>query len=83
MNEYEIIGKLYVENQKQAIKLKESHKLLKEIAHNNAIKDNAHRSELLTKTNNILKYVIENKDIVPEIYFNEIIKVIERTQKYE
>ena len=78
MNNYEIIGKLYVENVTNSIKLKECEKIMRENAHNSVVKDNALRSKYLTKIGDAQKYVTQNKDTVPEKYFNELMEILER-----
>lgn len=78
MNENEIIGKLYVENQKMSAKLKECERILKEQAHNNIIRDNVVQSKLRLKICDAQKYMMANKDTVPESFYNGIMEILER-----
>ena len=80
MSENEIIGKLYVENQKQSIivrELKGTVAELKRLLYGDE-KPELMESRLRMKICDAQKYIMEHKDMVPELYYNEIMEILER-----
>ena len=65
MSENEIIGKLYVENQKQAATIK-------------SLKDSKVEGKLRMKICDVQMYIMNHKDMVSESFYNDIMKILER-----
>jgi hypothetical protein len=65
MSENEIIGKLYIENQKQATIIK-------------SLKNSKVEGKLRMKICDAQKYMMNHKDMVPESFYNDIMRILER-----